>query len=63
MMEKTKIEEVIETTENKSGFFKVAAGIGLAALGSIIAYKYVVKPIIAKIKAQKEQIEVIEEDE
>ena len=61
MME-TKIEEVIETTENKSGF-KVAAGIGLAALGSIIAYKYVVKPIIAKIKAQKEQIEVIEEDE
>jgi len=30
-------------------------GVGLAALGSVIAYKYVVKPIVAKIKAKKAQ--------
>lgn len=62
MME-TKIEEVIETTENKSGGFKVAAGVGLTVLIGVVAYKYVIKPVVAKIKAQKEQIEVIEEDE
>lgn len=52
-------EEVMEATEiATSGAgkgFKIAAGIGLAALGSVIAYKYVVKPIVAKIKAKKAQ--------
>lgn len=54
-------EEVMEATEiATSGAgkgFKIAAGIGLAALGSVIAYKYVVKPIVAKIKAKKAQQE------
>ena len=67
------IEEAMETTEiATSGAgkgFKIAAGIGLAALGSVIAYKYVVKPIVAKIKAKKAQQEiygeysVLEDDE
>jgi len=61
MMEtNTKIEEVVETaTDNKSGF-KVAAGVGLVVVG-VIAYKYVIKPIVAKIKQKKQTIEVIEE--
>jgi len=66
-------EEVMEATEivtSEAGKgFKIAAGIGLAALGSLIAYKYVVKPIVAKIKAKKAQQEiygeysVLEDDE
>jgi hypothetical protein len=52
-------EEVMETTEiATSGAgkgFKIVAGIGLAVLGSVIAYKYAVKPIVAKIKAKKAQ--------
>lgn len=55
-------EEVMEATEiATSGAgkgFKIAAGIGLTALGSVIAYKYVVKPIVAKIKAKKAQQEI-----
>lgn len=35
--------------------FKVAAGVGLAVLAGVVIYKYVGKPMIAKIKAQKEQ--------
>ena len=53
-------EEVIETTEGiataSSGeVFKVAAGVGLTVLGGFVAYKYVIKPVMAKIKAKKEQ--------
>ena len=53
-------EEVMEATEEiaKAGVskgFKVTVGIGLAAIGSVIAYKYVVKPLVAKIKAKKAQ--------
>jgi hypothetical protein len=33
----------------------VAAGVGLTVLGGFVAYKYVIKPVIAKIKAKKEQ--------
>jgi len=53
-------DEVIEVTEeiatagSRKGF-KVAVGIGLAVLGGVAAYKYVIKPIVAKIKAKKEQ--------
>lgn len=55
-------EEVIETTEEivnaSSGKgFKVAAGISLTAVVGVAAYRYVVKPIMAKIKARKEQQE------
>ena len=53
-------EDVIEVTEEiaTAGFgkgFKVAAGVGLTVLGGFVAYKYVIKPVIAKIKAKKEQ--------
>lgn len=53
-------EDVIEVTEEiaTAGFgkgFKVAAGVGLTALGGFVAYKYVIKPMVAKIKAKKEQ--------
>lgn len=52
--------EVIEVTEEiaTASFgkgFKVTAGIGLTALGGFVAYKYVIKPVIAKIKAKKKQ--------
>ena len=53
-------EEVIETTEGiatagSGKVFKVVAGVGLTVLGGFVAYKYVIKPVIAKIKAKKEQ--------
>jgi hypothetical protein len=50
-------KEVVEATEEiATGFgkgFKVAVGIGLAVLGGGIAYKYVIKPIVAKIKTRR----------
>ena len=54
-------EEVIETTTEEivnasSGKgFKVAAGIGLAVLAGVVAYKYIGKPLLAKLKAKKEE--------
>lgn len=53
-------DEVIETTEEivNAGTgkgLKIAAGVGLAVLGCGIAYKYIIKPVAAKIKAKKEQ--------
>ncbi len=52
-------EEVMEIVTSEAGKgFKIAAGIGLAALGSLIVYKYVVKPIVAKIKTKKAQQEI-----
>ena len=58
-------EEVIETTTEEivnasSGKgFKVAAGIGLAVLAGVVAYKYIGKPLLAKIKAKKEETQEI----
>ena len=53
-------EEVIEATEeiataSSGNGIKMTAGIGLAVLGGVVAYKYIVKPMVAKIKAKKEQ--------
>lgn len=53
-------EEVIEVTEEiatagSGNGIKMAAGIGLAVLGGVVAYKYLVKPMVVKIKAKKEQ--------
>ncbi len=53
-------EKVIETTEGiatagSGKVFKVAAGVGLTVLGGFVAYKYVIKPVMAKIKNKKEQ--------
>lgn len=52
-------DEVMEVTEDivKTGSgkgFKVAAGVGAIVLVGGLAYKYVIKPTIAKIKAKKE---------
>lgn len=66
-------EEIVTASSGKG--FKIAAGIGLTALVGVIAYKYVVKPMLVKIKAEKEQqtinmeaeelqnVEIIEESE
>ena len=52
-------ENVIEVTEeianvNSGKGFKAAAGIGLAVVVGVLAYKYVAKPIWAKYKVKKE---------
>ena len=60
-------KEVIETTEgiataNSGNGIKMAAGIvALAVLGGVGAYRYIVKPMVAKIKAKKEQQAMEEE--
>lgn len=61
--EKFVSEEVMETTEEMvtSGSgkgLKIAAGVGLVVLAGVLAYRYVAKPMIAKMKAKK-GIEVI----
>lgn len=54
-------KEVIKTTEgiataSSGNGIKMAAGIvALAVLGGVGAYRYIVKPMVAKIKAKKEQ--------
>lgn len=58
--------EVIETPEtiveeNSNDVIKTAAGAGLIVLGGIAAYKYIYKPIKAKVKAKKEKT-IIEEE-
>lgn len=55
-------EDAIEVTEEiaTAGFgkgFKVAAGVGLTVLGGFVAYKYVIKPVVAKIKSQERTAE------
>lgn len=59
-------EEVIEVTEEiatagSGNGIKMVAGIGLAVLGGVAAYKYLIKPMVAKIKAKKEQQAMEEE--
>lgn len=63
MTDEEVIETTVEITEAGTGkSFKVAAGIGLAVITGMIVYKYVAKPLMAKIKAQKEPQEICEED-
>lgn len=75
-MEKNEImgtEEVMDVTEEvatkgPSKGLKVAAGIGIAVLVAGLSYKFVIKPIAAKIKANKtrkrtdQEIELAEGD-
>lgn len=49
----TTTEEIVKASSGRG--LKVAAGIGLAVLAGVVIYRYVGKPMIAKIKAQKEQ--------
>ena len=53
-------EKVIETTEGiatagSGNGIKKVVGTGLTLLVGFVAYKYVIKPVVAKIKAKKEQ--------
>ena len=53
-------EEVIEVTEEiatagSGNGIKMAAGVGLAVLGRCSSLQVLVKPMVAKIKAKKEQ--------
>ena len=52
-------DEVIETTEevmsNGSNVFKTVAGVGAVVLFGGLAYKYIVKPAIAKVKEEKKK--------
>lgn len=67
MNEEIKVNEVIETTEeiataSSGNGIKMAVGIvALAVLGGVGAYRYIVKPMVAKIKAKKEQQGINEE--
>lgn len=60
MVNEEVIDEVIEMAEEytparsgKGGW--ILAGIGMAALGGTALYKFVIKPLVAKHKAKKEQ--------
>lgn len=60
-------DEVIETPEGvveaSSGeALKVAGGIGLAVIAGVVAYKYIVKPMVDKRKAEKEETAIYEAD-
>lgn len=53
-------DEVIEattdlTTTGLSKGFKVNLGIGLTVLAGVVTYKYVIKPVVKKIKAKRAQ--------
>lgn len=54
------VEEVAAAVPAKG--LKVAGGIGLAVLACGAAYKFVVKPAIAKHKAKKEQAAELEDE-
>jgi flagellar biosynthesis/type III secretory pathway M-ring protein FliF/YscJ len=51
-------EKIVET--NSGNGLKIGAGIGIALLVSGLAYKFIVKPIIANRRAKKEALKVIE---
>lgn len=44
-----------ETTTGSGKGLKIAAGVGIATIVGALAYKFIAKPVIAKIKAKKEQ--------
>lgn len=70
-MENTKImnDEVIEATEevienaDMSKGIKIAAGIGLSVVVGCVAHKYVVKPVVANIKARINQKKMAAEEQ
>ncbi|MDR0918114.1 MAG: hypothetical protein LBM93_02530 [Oscillospiraceae bacterium] len=49
-------EEIVEVVPEKGS--KLALKVGLGVLGSVIAYKCIIKPIIKKIKNRKETEEL-----
>lgn len=56
-------EEIANADSGKA--MKAVAGVGLTVLAGAMIYKFVVKPLVAKAKAKKEEatmFEVIDED-
>lgn len=56
------VMDLIEETPTNGGSgkgLKTVVGIGLVALAGTLAYKYIVKPVSAKIKSKKEANVVI----
>ena len=56
----TAAEEIVKKNSGKG--IKIAAGVGLAVLAGIVIYRYVGKPMLEKIKAQKELQAINKED-
>ena len=54
-------EEVIENTGMSKGI-KIAAGVGLSVVVGYVLYKYVAKPVVAKIKARINQKKMAAEE-
>ena len=52
-------EEVVEAAEDTAislrKCWKVGIGIGVAGIAGVVAYRYAVKPMLAKWKAKREQ--------
>lgn len=46
-------EEIVKTSSGKA--LKVAGGIGLAVIAGVVAYKYIVKPMVDKRKVEREE--------
>ena len=55
-------EEVIENTGMSKGV-KSAAGVGLSVVVGYVLYKYVAKPVVAKIKARINQKKMAAEEQ
>lgn len=53
-------EEIVKTSSGKT--LKVAGGIGLAVIAGVVVYKYIVKPMVDKRKAEKEETAIYEAD-
>lgn len=56
-------EEIVKTSSGKA--LKVAGGIGLAVIAGVagvVAYKYIVKPMVDKRKVEKEETAIYEAD-
>ncbi|GHU53684.1 hypothetical protein AGMMS49975_12420 [Clostridia bacterium] len=62
------LDVTIETIAENGSLLKMAAGVGVGVLVGVLAYKYAVEPIIAKIKERKKSLaddynEYVETDE
>ena len=61
VIELDSIDDFDDEYEGSGKGLKIAAGIGLAALVAGLGYKFIVKPVRAKIKAKKESKEEVNE--
>lgn len=55
-------EEIVDNTGLSSGV-KIAAGVGLSVVVGVVVYKYIAKPVIAKIKTKIKQKKTSAEEE